>query len=302
MLIMKNKYLLGFTLVCATGIVWSFGAPIVRLMEDAENYKIPYLFYRGFAICATITLYILLRDRREFFANFKRIDRWAVSGALLLMLSMFGFIYSLTITTVAITLLMLALAPLFSAIFGYLLLSEKLSRTTIANMFIVIFGVVVMVWNVESSNTIIGALYGMFCAFCFAMYTITIRHNPETPKLLTPALSGLMGIVVTCVLVLSSDDLTFTMPAINIKLSVVHGTIVGAGLVLYGLGAKYLPAAELVLLSLLEVVVGIFWAWLPIIGINEVPDLNTLIGGLIMLSAITIQGLATRKQHAPVVH
>ncbi len=299
---MSNNYFLGFILVCLAGIVWSFGAPIVRLMENAENYKIPYLFYRGIAIFATITLYIFLRDRREFLANFKRIDRWAISGAILLMMSMFGFIYALTMTTVAITLLMLALAPLFSAIFGYLLLAEKLSRTTIINMFIVIIGVVVMVWNVESSNTIIGALYGMFTAFCFAMYTITIRHNPETPKLLTPALSGLMGIVVTCVLVLVSEDLTFNMPEINIKLSAVHGTIVGVGLVLYGLGAKYLPSAELVLLSLLEVVVGIFWAWLPIIGINEVPDLNTLIGGLIMLGAITIQGLATRKKHAPVVH
>ncbi|MCS5591165.1 MAG: DMT family transporter [Gammaproteobacteria bacterium] len=299
---MNNKYLLGFVLVCLSGVVWSFGSTIVRLMEDAENYRIPYLFYRGFAICTTITLYIFLRDRREFFANFKRIDRWAVSGAILLMLSMFGFIFSLTITTVAVTLLMLALAPLFSAVFGYLLLGEKLSRTTIINMGVVIIGVVVMIWNVESANTIIGALYGMFSAFCFAMYTITIRHNPETPKLLTPALSGLMGIVLTCVIVLVGNDLTFDIPQINIQLSVFHGTIVGAGLVLYGLGAKYLPSAELVLLTLLEVVVGIFWAWLPIIGINEVPDLNTLVGGLIMLGAITVQGLATRKRHGPVIH
>jgi len=299
---MKNKYLLGFILVCASGIVWSFGSTIVRLMEDAQSYRLPYLFYRGFAVCATITLYVFLRDRKGFIANFKRIDRWALAGAFLLMMSMFGFIYALTITTVAITLLMMALAPLFSAIFGYLLLSEKLSRITIINMIIVIFGVLVMAWNVDNSNTIIGALYGMFTAFCFAMYTITIRHNPETPKLLTPALSGLMGIIVTFTLVITSDDLSFTIPEINMKLSVFHGSIVGAGLVLYGLGAKYLPAAELVLLSLLEVVIGIFWAWLPIIGINEVPDLNTLVGGLIILSAITIQGLATRKQHAPIVH
>ena len=299
---MNNKYLLGFILVCLSGVVWSFGATIVRLMDNAENYRIPYLFYRGFAVCAIITLYIFLRDRREFIDNFKRIDRWSIAGAILLMLSMFGFIYSLTITTVAVTLLMLALAPLFSAIFGYLLLSEKLSRTTIVNMFVVIVGVVVMVWNVESPTTIIGALYGMFTAFCFAMYTITLRHNPETPKLLTPALSGVMGIVVTCAIVLMSPDLTFDIPLKNIQLSAFHGAIVGGGLILFGLGAKYLPSAELVLLSLLEVVVGIFWAWLPIIGINEVPDLNTLVGGLIMLGAITAQGLATRKKHGPVIH
>jgi drug/metabolite transporter (DMT)-like permease len=68
-------------------------------------------------------------------------------------------------------------------------------------------------------------------------------------------------------------------------------------LILFGLGAKYLPSGELVLLTLFEVIAGIFWAWLPIIGINEVPDTNTIIGGAFIFSAIVIQGLSTRKQN-----
>jgi len=80
-------------------------------------------------------------------------------------------------------------------------------------------------------------------------------------------------------------------------LSFMHGLVVSAGLILFGLGAKYLPSGELVLLTLFEVIAGIFWAWLPIIGINEVPDTNTIIGGAFIFLAIVIQGLSTRKQN-----
>jgi drug/metabolite transporter (DMT)-like permease len=78
-------------------------------------------------------------------------------------------------------------------------------------------------------------------------------------------------------------------------MSVISGALVGAGLILYTLGAKYLPAAELILLSLMEVIAGIFWVWLPIMGINEVPSTDTIIGGSIILSAIIFQGLRSRK-------
>ena len=90
---------------------------------------------------------------------------------------------------------------------------------------------------------------------------------------------------------------SFEMPSVNIGISMTHGLVVGLGLILYGLGAKYLPSGELVMLSLLEVVLGIFWAWLPALGINEVPTRNTLIGGLAILVAIILQGFYARKKH-----
>jgi multisubunit Na+/H+ antiporter MnhB subunit len=62
------------------------------------------------------------------------------------------------------------------------------------------------------------------------------------------------------------------MPSINSYLSLLHGLIVAIGLILYTMGAKYLPSAELTLLSLMEVVGGVIWVWIPIFGINEVPS------------------------------
>ena len=79
---------------------------------------------------------------------------------------------------------------------------------------------------------------------------------------------------------------SFEMPSVNIGISVTSGLVISVGLILYTFGAKYLPSGELVMLSLLEVVLGIFWAWLPILGIHEVPSTNTLIGGCVIVLAI----------------
>ena len=214
----------------------------------------------------------------------------------MLSLTMFCWIYALTTTSVAVSLLMLASSPIYAAFLGYLILGEQLSRTTLFNIVIVVVGVSVMVWDSETSSTIIGATYGLFAALGFAIYTITIRHNPEIPKLLTPALAGLFSVILALILLLATGT-SFEMPPINIQISLIHGSVISVGLILFGLGARYLPSGELVLLTLLEVVAGIFWAWLPIIGINEIPETNTIIGGLFILTAIFIQGISTRKRH-----
>ena len=85
------------------------------------------------------------------------------------------------------------------------------------------------------------------------------------------------------------------MPEINSYLSLLHGFLVASGLILYSLGAKYLPSAELALLSLMEVVGGVLWVWIPIFGINEVPSLTVIIGGVIITLAVIYYGFAARQ-------
>ena len=58
------------------------------------------------------------------------------------------------------------------------------------------------------------------------------------------------------------------------------------GLILYSIGSKGIPVAELTLLSLTEVVGGIFWVWLPLLGINEIPSSSTIIGGFFIFMSI----------------
>ena len=71
----------------------------------------------------------------------------------------------------------------------------------------------------------------------------------------------------------------------------VHGTLVCLGLILYSIGSKAIPAAELTLLSLTEVIGGIFWVWLPLLGINEIPDSNTIIGGFFLFISLVYYSL-----------
>ena len=74
----------------------------------------------------------------------------------------------------------------------------------------------------------------------------------------------------------------------------LHGTIVCLGLILYSIGSRAIPAAELTLLSLTEVIGGIFWVWLPLFGINEVPSANTIIGGFFLFMSIIYYSLTIK--------
>ena len=88
-------------------------------------------------------------------------------------------------------------------------------------------------------------------------------------------------------------DLDFLSSGKNQALFAIHGSLVCIGLILYSIGAKSIPAAELTLLSLIEIVGGIFWVWLPWLGINEVPSNNAIIGGFLIFSSIFYYSLTS---------
>ena len=94
---------------------------------------------------------------------------------------------------------------------------------------------------------------------------------------------------------------TIKSELINSYLSLLHGLIVAIGLILYTLGAKFLPSAELTLLSLMEVVGGILWVWMPIFGINETPSITVILGGAIITLAVIFHGYGARKKREPVL-
>lgn len=158
-----------------------------------------------------------------------------------------------------------------------------------------------MIYNDSISGSALGAIIGFISATGFALYSVTIRWKPETPKFTTVVLAGLLCALFSfCVLGLSFKPFV-EMPTINSYLSLLHGLIVGSGLILYTLGAKYLPSAELTLLSLMEVVGGVIWVWIPIFGINEVPTLTVILGGIIITMAVLYHGYGSRRKREPVL-
>ena len=91
-----------------------------------------------------------------------------------------------------------------------------------------------------------------------------------------------------------SKDQLFFSTSYNGTLFSLHGVLVCFGLILYSIGSRAIPAAELTLLSLTEVIGGIFWVWLPIFGINEIQSTNTIIVGFFLFISITYYSLVMR--------
>ena len=291
----NNNYLYAFFVVFLAGTIWSFGALTVRYMIDSHEYVFQYLFYRGFTISIILIFYLYFKEGISFYKNFLRIGISSVLGGIFLATAFTGFIFSITMTSAAVTLFMLAAMPFIAAIVGYFILGEILKKSTLIAMVIAFTGVCIMIINDSLSGTALGAIIGFISATGFALYTVTIRWKPETPKFTTVVLAGIFCAIFAFFILDFSFETFRTMPKINSYLSLLHGIIVASGLILYSLGAKYLPSAELALLSLMEVVGGVLWVWIPIFGINEVPSLTVIMGGVIITLAVLYYGYTSRQ-------
>jgi len=204
------------------------------------------------------------------------------------------FIWSITHTTVAVTLLMLAAMPFMTAILGYIFLKEKVSNTTLTAIIVAAIGIIFMAFNSREIGTLFGLVIGLLSALGFSFFSVSLRWRKNTPTFTTVAVAGLFCGTFSFFVLIFSDANFFTTFR-NSSLSALHGTLVCSGMILYSLGSKHLPAADLTLLSLTEVLGGIFWVWLPIFGINEVPTANTIIGGSIITFALLYYSLNTKR-------
>ena len=293
-----SLYLRGFLLVFFTGFIWSFGVVLVRHMEDGHLYQFQYLFYRGLGVAVILMIYLIWREGLSFYKNLYRLGWSGIIGGFCLALAMMFFVLSITQTSVAITLFMLASMPFFTAILGYFVLNERLSRSALYAMILAFIGVAIMAYSDLLIGTGWGALMGFLAACAFSIFTVTLRIRVETPRFTTVVFAGIVCTIIS-ISALWLQNQTLVMPTLNLYLSLAHGSIIGFGLILYSIGAKYLPAAELTLLSLMEVVGGIIWVAIPLFGIKELPTLTTIIGGSIICAAVIFHGVAIRRTERP---
>ena len=297
-----SPYFTGFILVFLSGLVWSFGPVAVRYMVNSHEFVFQYLFYRGLSISIILIVYLFFREGLLFYKNFFKIGISGFLGGIFLSTAFVGFIFSITMTTAAVTLFMLAAMPFIAAIVGYFILGEILRKATFFSMLIAFIGVCVMIYNDSISGSIWGAIIGFLSATGFALYTVTLRWKPETPKFTTVVLAGIFCAVFSFYILGFNLSSFSEMPVINTYLSLLHGTLVAIGLIIYSLGAKYLPSAELALLSLMEVVGGVIWVSIPLFGINEVPSYTVIAGGIIITLAVLFHGVGSRRKRMPVLH
>jgi len=285
---------LAIPVVVFAGLLWSFGPLVVRNMDDPGLIPWQYLFARGLVIFFLLNIYLFFDEGIEFYKNYLRIGIAGIIGGVGLGTAMITFIWSITNTSAAITLLCLSAMPFITALLGFLFLKEKIRPSVWVAIFVASIGVAIMAFDSVSIGSLNGLIYGLASALGFSIFSVSLRWKKETPKFTTVAVAGLFCCLFS-IAILIQKDLNFLSSSKNQGLFALHGTLVCLGLILYSIGSKNLPAAELTLLSLTEVIGGIFWVWIPILGINEIPTNNTIIGGFLIFMAIIYYSLVIKN-------
>ena len=290
---MKNPKL-AIPVVLMAGIFWSFGPYVVRNIDEAHTVPWQYLFTRGLVIFILLNVYLFMEEGLSFLSNYKKIGISGVVGGLGLAIAMITFIWSITNTTAAITLLCLAAMPFITALLGFLFLKETISTNVWVAIVIAAIGIVIMAIGNHEKNTFLGFILGITSAIGFSVFSVSLRWRKETPKFTTVAIAGAICVIVSLIVIINKD-LSLISSSKNQTLFALHGSIVCLGMILYAIASKNIPAAELTLLSLTEVIGGIFWVWLPWLGINEVPGTNTIIGGFLIFISLFYYSLIIKS-------
>jgi DME family drug/metabolite transporter len=286
----------GLVFVFAAGVLWSTVGLGIRLIEEASVRQI--LLYRSVALSAFLYAMIRLRSRESPFTQARRSGAPAAIAGLALVAAYSGGIYSIQVIPVANALLLFATAPFMTAILGWIVLRERARPATWIAIVAAIGAIAIMVSGQTTGGAADGTLAALGSAFGFSVFTVALRWGKSGEMLPAVFLSGLFAIAITSAVCLFLG-LSFVLSPWDGGISMGMGVFqVGAGLVLYTLGSRTLPAAELTLLSLAEVLLGPFWVWL---FLGEDASLRTLIGGALLLAAIAGNALSGARRKPPPV-
>ncbi len=296
---MKNPFTLigklsaratGVTLVLAAGVFWSFAGLAVRMIEIANEWQI--LFFRSLSLVAFLSLYFLLIRRTATIQVFRECGWIGFLAGLGLGIAFCAWIHALTHTTVANALFLLSTSPFFAAVLGWWILGERVSASLLWFIGLAIFGVAVMVIEGYQLGTLVGTIMGMLAAFGFGLFAVLLRKGRSND--LVPAVfwAGICALMISATVIMLTS-MTFEISKWDFMFCALMGVFqVGVGLIIFTRGARYLPAAEITLLSLTEIVLGPVWVWLVI---GELPGLLTFVGGAIVLLSIAGQAFATLR-------
>jgi drug/metabolite transporter (DMT)-like permease len=234
-----------------------------------------------FAVLALIA-YVGVAERGRLVKGFRAIGRGGIAVAFFTAVASASFIVALNHTTVANVLFVQALAPIVAAVLGTLL-GDPVSRRSWVAMAAGLMGVAVMVGG-PGRPSFVGEGLSVVMALAFAGALVITRHRRDVSMAPATCLSQLFVLAVAAPFShpreIQGHDLTLL-----ILLGVGQ---IGLGMVFLSIGARLIPAAEVALITLLEVVLGPLWVWL---ALSETPSAATLAGGAIVMLAVATQAL-----------
>ena len=265
--------------LAVVGALWfSPDGLFIRLIEaDA----VAIVFWRSVFMALALGMYILAARRDEFTRAVTGAPVTTAVVSFLLAVSNWLFVLSIIETTVANTLVILSTIPLFSAILSRLFLGERIHARTAAAIVVAIAGTLVIFHDSLSGDGWLGVAYALANAILMAVNFVLIRRIAGVSALPAVWLSAVLAAVFALPLI---DMLA--VGARDLGLMAVNGAVIYA--VAFSLtmtAPRFLPAAEVGLIMLLESIAGPLWVWL---AIGEEPSAGTLIGGAMILGTLAV--------------
>jgi len=264
-------------------------SPDSLLIRLANIDDLSLIFYRSALPIITILIFLIYNYQKSFIKSFFLIGLPGVIYAVLYAITHICFVYSIQNTAVANTLVLIASAPIFAALFSVFILKEIPSFFTWIVIFIALLAMIIIGIGSFTST----GLYGDFMALIvaagmgFSMVLVRLFKNKD----LVPAC--LLGCLIAAL---------YTLPFgvnFNINQNQIFYLLLMCLLILpipfmiLTIAPKYTPAHEVALIFLMESVLGTAWVWFVI---NEVPPINTIIGGVLLLGSVSIFIYQTTKK------
>ena len=276
-------------LVLASAFCFSLAGVLVREIESANEWQVVYWRSAGFVVAVAVVL--ALRHRRRFFHSFIAVGWVGVIGALGLALGSVCYIWAMFNTTIANAVFFFGALPFITGFFACLLFDERLRRESWFIMAAAFAGIVVMVFGGLTGGRWFGNLLAAAGIVGYTALVLSLRAGRKVDMMPLLCMGGIVGGGVALGIE-GGGAISLHDAVISLFLGVVS---VSFGFMLFTLGARYVRAGELSLLSNLELILGPLWVWF---WITEVPALETLIGGAIIIAAITVQAVITIRHPA----
>lgn len=288
----QHHYRRGALFVITCGFLWSLAGIGVRMTTVADGWHV--VFYRSIGLCITL-LAFLYWEQRAIIKPIKTIGILGCVAGTLMGFAFFGNIFALFYTSVANVTFILSTSPFLAALLGRLFLGELVRTRTWVAIAFTTSGVLVMVNSGLSTEGLLGMGFALSSALFFASFSVIMRYRKHINMVPAAFIAGLTSLIISALFI---DD--FFIPINDILIALGLGFIqMGLALIFFIKGSRYVPAAELALLTMLEVILSPLWVW---VLLDEHPGSWTLIGGAIIMLGVFIQagGTKRKKQHPEV--
>jgi drug/metabolite transporter (DMT)-like permease len=288
------RYGQGVGLVLAAGTLWSLMGLCLRQIEAASVWQI--LFWRSVGMVPVLLAFIWWTSGGRPLAQIRKVGLAGAVGGMGLVFAFAGAIYAIQTTTIANAVFLFTASPFVAAILGWILLGERVKPWTWAAIGLAVFGMYLMVREGLAMGALQGNIAALLSAAGFGAFSVCLRWGKVGDMMPVSMLGGVFSILVAGV-VLSLGGQAIVVSGHDMAISAGMGAaILALGMVTYTLGSKVIPAAELTLLSLIEVLLAPIWVF---IVLGETASPATFIGGGVLLAAVAMNAVmgARRPRH-----